>query len=129
MADQDVSPATTADSVPLSAADELSGELASSLASVWARFAGARPVDTAVEFDGRVVRWSLPDGLDALNAGIETSGEDDGTQLTMTSYHRATCSAVSKTTHRRVSAHMSKQDKTTGAATETFILEALTKKY
>jgi len=123
MADQDAAAA------PSTPANELIGELASSLASVWARFAGARPVDPAIEFDGRVVRWTLPEGFDALNAGIETSGQEEGAPLTMTSYRRATCTAVTKTTHRRVSARMSKEDKDTGAATETFILEALTKKY
>ncbi len=127
MTDQD---ATTApDAVPSTPASELSDEIASSLASVWARFAGARPVDTALEFDGRVVRWTLPAGLDALNEGIGASGEDGGEPRTMIGYRRATSGAVSKATHRRVSARMSKQDKKTGATTETFILEAITKKY
>lgn len=127
MPDQEAAP--SGDAAPISRVSEISGELASSLASVWARFAGARPVDPVLEFDGRTVRWTLPGGLDDLNAGIDASGEGEGDPLTMSGYQRDTSTAVSKTTHRRVAARMSKQDKATGAATETFILEAITKKY
>ncbi len=129
MPDQDIAQAT--ETAPASHANEISDEIASSLASVWARYAGARPTGCAVEVEGDVVRWRLPEGLDALNDGLSASTEPDadGPELTLTGYKRATDSAVSKVTHRRVSARMSKQDKDTGAATETFILEAITKRY
>ena len=96
---------------------------------MWARYAGARPADTALEFDGRVIRWTLPEGLTAVTTGVDASVEGEGPALTMTGYRRATSSAVTKVTHRRVSAQMSKEDKKTGVTTETFILEAITKKY
>lgn len=124
MPDQNASPATETP-----AANTVSDELASSLCSVWARYAGARPTDTALEFDGHVIRWNLPQGLTAVNAGVDASGEGEGPDLTMTGYRRAASSAVAKVTHRKVSAHMSKLNKETGATTETFILEAITKKY
>lgn len=127
MADQDPIPAS--DPAPATPADETSDELASSLASVWARYTGARPTGCALDFDGRVVRWTLPDGLEALTEGIDAGGEAGAPPLTLTGYRRATSTAVTKVTHRRVSARMCKEDKATGAATETFILEALTRKY
>ncbi len=127
MADQDAAPVL--DAVPSTPQSELTDEIASSLASVWARYAGARPVGCALEFDGRVVRWTLPGGLEDLTSGVDASVEGEGPPLTMMGYRRATSGAVSKATHRRVSARMSKQDKKTGATTETFILEAITKKY
>lgn len=127
MAGQDeVSPA---DTEAATGSHDLSDELASSLASVWARFAGARPVGCEVDFDGRVVRWTHPDGLEGLTKAIEDIAEPADPPLTMTGYRRATSSAVAKVTHRRVSARMSKEDKATGAATETFILEALSRRY
>lgn len=108
---------------------DLSSEIASSLASVWARYVGARPTGCVVEIDDGVVRWHLPEGLADLRTGIEAPVESDAAPQTMTGYRRATSAAVSKVTHRRVSAHISREDKETGASTETFILEAITKKY
>jgi hypothetical protein len=107
---------------------ELSDEIASSLGSVWARYTGARPKDSAVEVDGRVVRWELPGGTEDLTTGLAATDEN-GDARTMTGFRRATFAAVTKVTHRKVAAHTSKQDKKTGATSETFILEAITKKY
>ena len=111
--------------------DDLADEIAASLASVSARFAGARPTGCVVEVDGGVVRRTLPDGLLEIPASGDGTDEggSDGPPLTMSAYHRATSAAVSKITRRRVSARISKEDRETGAGTETFILEALTKKY
>lgn len=123
MADQNLSPA--ADAEGNSTADEI----AASLASVWARYVGSRPDSAAVEFDGRVVRWTLPDGTGDLEAGLASPPENGAAQRTMTGYRRATSAAVTQVTHRPVSARISKQDKKTGSTTETFILEAITKKF
>ena len=114
---------------PAQGPPDLSSEIASSLASVWARYTGARPTGCEVEVADGVVRWRLPEGLADLRTGIEAPPENDATPQTMSGYRRATSAAVAKVTHRRVSAHISKEDKDTGAGTETFILEAITKKY
>ena len=124
MPGQDTAPADLALAPP-----DLSSEIASSLASVWARYTGARPTGCEVEIDEGVVRWRLPEGLSDLRTGLDAPLEGDAAPRTMTGYRRATSAAVSKVTHRRVSAHISKEDKQTGAGTETFILEAITKKY
>jgi len=77
-----------------------------------------------------VIRWTLPDGLVEVPAGgDEPEAGSDAAPLTLSGFHRATSAAVSKITHRRVSARISKEDRETGAGTETFILEAITKKY
>jgi hypothetical protein len=106
----------------------LSDEIAASLASVFARYTGARPEESDVEVDGRVIRWRLPGGTEALQSSLATPDED-GKVRTLSGYRRATSAAVTKATHRRMAAHMSKEDKKTGATTETFILEQITKKY
>jgi hypothetical protein len=111
--------------------NDLSREIGSSLASVWARYAGARPSGAKVEYDGRVVRWTLPSGNGELESGLSAdveAAEGDGPALTETGYRRETSAAVSEATHRRVRARISKQDKKTGVATETFILEEVAPK-
>ena len=118
--------------LPPSAQDELSTEIGASLSSVWARYVGARPSASEVAVDVGVVRWVLPDGVEAFQKGLDESnaGRDPGQPVrTMAGYKRETSAAVAKATRRRVSARMSKQDSKTGIATETFILEAPIKKY
>jgi hypothetical protein len=115
-----------------SAQDMLSSEIGASLASVWARYAGARPSSSEVDVDAGVVRWILPGGIEELQKGCDAGNEDRDPgqpERTMAGYRRETSAVVAKATRRRVSARLSKNDKKTGATTETFILEALTKKY
>ena len=110
----------------------LDAEIASSLASVWARYVGARPADSEMEFDGKVVRWVITDGTAAFAEGMAAEPEDGSPprpERTMTGYKRDTAAAVAKATHRRVVAVISKHDKKTGVAKETFILESPRKKY
>lgn len=107
---------------------DLSTELGASLASVWARYVGARPSEAEIQLDGNVVRWILPGGTEELESGLDADGEARDPALTLTGYKRETSAAVSKVTHRRVSARISKLDKTTGGATETFILDAVRQK-
>ena len=110
----------------------LSQELSASLSSVWARYAGSRPADASVVIDGRVVRWTLPGGRSELETGMSAANEAlDAGQRTRTvrGYERETSAAVSRATRCAVHARISKHDKVTGAATETFILEAPTHKY
>jgi len=121
------------ESIPAAiAAPELDTEIASSLASVWARYVGARPATSEMEFDGSVVRWVIADGTAAFAAGMAAEPEDGAPprrERTMTGYKRDAAAAVAKATHRRVVAVISKHDKKTGVAKETFILETPRKKY
>jgi hypothetical protein len=105
---------------------ELSAEVGSSLASVWARYVGARPSKAETQLDGSVVRWLLAEGTREFEEGMSVASEEDGSprpERTMAGYKRETAAAVAKVTHRRVVAMMSDHDSKTGIATETFILE------
>ena len=110
----------------------LDTEIASSLASVWARYVGARPADSEMEFDGKVVRWVIADGTAAFAEGMAAEAEEGAPprpERTMTGYKRDTAAAVAKATHRRVVAVISKHDKKTDIVRETFILDSPRKKY
>jgi hypothetical protein len=109
----------------------LSTEIGASLASVWARYVGARPADAETEVDGNVIRWTLAGGNGDFDASMAAGDEDadgNGPRRTVTGYKRELTAAVARTTHRKVTAQISKLDKKTGAATETFILEQAHKK-
>ena len=128
MADQPEAPTEA----PESPQAGLSQELSASLSSVWARYAGSRPADASVVIDGTVVRWTLPGGRAELETGMSATNDalDTGQRnRTLHGYERETSAAVSRATRCAVRARISKHDKATGAATETFILEAPTHKY
>lgn len=113
-------------------APDLSTEIGGALSSVWARYVGARPSSSEVNLDDGVVRWILPGGTGAFEKGMaagDSEREPGDPVRTVASYERDTSAVVAKATHRRVRARMSKHDKKTGIATETFVLEATTKKY
>jgi hypothetical protein len=115
-----------------SPAPELDTEIASSLATVWARYAGARPAASEMEFDGSVVRWVIAGGTAAFAEGMAAESEEGASprpERTVSGYKRDTAAAVAKVTHRRVVAVISKHDKKTGVARETFILESPRKRY
>ena len=105
----------------------LSTEVGASLASVWARYVGARPTEAETEIDGNVIRWTLAGGTGDFDASMEAGDGDDtpadASRRTVTGYKRELAAAVTRTTHRKVTAQISKEDKKTGAAIETFILE------
>src|SRR5215211_1184223 len=56
---------------------DLSTEIGTSLASVWARYFGSRPSKAETEFDGKVVRWVLADGTSEFELGMSAESEDD----------------------------------------------------
>jgi uncharacterized protein YbcI len=110
----------------------LSVEIGNSLATVWARYIGARPSKAETEFEGNVVRWVLADGTSEFEQGMAAEpaeGEPPKQARTVIGYKRDTSAAVAKATHRRVMAMISKHDAKTGIATETFILERPLKKH
>jgi len=105
---------------------DLSSEIGSSLASVWARYVGARPTNAEIHLDGSAVRWTIVDGAREFEEGMNAVSDDPEKPRpvrTVASYRRETSAAVAKATHRGVTARISKEDKKTGTTTETFILE------
>jgi hypothetical protein len=107
---------------------DLSSEIEASLASIWARHSGGgRPSGAVVAVESGVVRWTLPNGLAELEEGLATTAEADEAESrapvrTTHSYKRETSAAVARATGRKVNARVSKLDKKTGVATESFIL-------
>lgn len=110
----------------------LSSEIATALSAVWARYVGERPSSSEVDFEDGVVRWAHPGGSGELDKGLaegNSDGEPNAPKRTVAGYERETSAAVARATRRRVSARISKHNETTGIATETFVLETLTKRY
>lgn len=118
--------------VAVEPANELSTQIGASLASVWARYVGARPDKAETELDGNVVRWTVAGGTTEFETGMAAETDDDDAPLperTLSGFKRDTSAAVAKLTHHKVMAMISKHDNKTGIATETFILEQRPKKY
>ena len=110
-----------------SSADELKAQIGSSLSAVWARYAGARPTDPETQVDGDVVRWILPEGTSQFEAGMAAEpepGERPGPVRTPTGYRREAAAAVSRATHAKVLAIISRHDTKTGIVRDAFVLEA-----
>jgi uncharacterized protein YbcI len=104
---------------------DLSTTIGSSLASVWARYVGARPAQAEMQLKGSVVRWVLTDGTSQFEQGMAAEPVDGSPakERTLSGYKRETSAVVAKATSRRVVAMISNHDSKTGVATETFILE------
>jgi len=102
----------------------LSREISASLASVWARYVGSRPQTGETELEGNAVRWTHAGADDVLAEALESGADDvDRRTRSASSYRRELGVAVTRATHRRVRAMISKQDAEADTATETFILE------
>jgi hypothetical protein len=111
----------------VNAPSDLSAEIGSSLASVWARYVGARPTKAETQIEAGVVRWVLADGTSEFEKGMSAEvedGEPPAPKRTLAGYKRETAAVVAKATHRRVAAMISKHDAKTGIATEVFILDS-----
>jgi hypothetical protein len=121
MASQQEAPAEAEVSTP---SDDLSTEISASLASVWARYAGSRPESAETEVDGNAIRWILAGGAGEIEKGIAAADGEEGRPVrTERGYRRELTAALQRVTHRRVNAHISKDDAKTGVASEVFILE------
>lgn len=111
---------------------DLSDEVGSALASVWARYVGARPSKAEIQLEGNVVIWVLTDGTSEFDEGMSVAVEEDESsapERTLTGYKRDTAAAVAKATRRRVMAMISDHDAETGIAKETFILDTARQRY
>ena len=112
-------------------APDLGAEIGRSLASVWTRYAGARPVDATTEIDTDVIRWIMPGAAGELTKGMSAVADAaeplaQGERApTLARYEREISRVVSRATHRRVVALIRKDDEQTGIASQVFILEPL----
>ena len=113
-------------------ASALTAEIGASLASVWARYFGARPSEAETRLKADSVHWVLARGTSEFEQGMAAEAAEGDAPLperTMYGYKRDTSAAVAKVTGRRVMAMISKHNEKTGVATETFILETPPKRY
>lgn len=122
-----------ADAQPLAEAPaSVSTEIDRSLASVWARYVGARPSQSETEVESGVVRWVLPNGTSEFEDGMTVDLDDDAPdqpRRTMAGYKRDTAAVVARITRCRVAAMISKHDAKSGIATEVFVLDMGPRKY
>jgi hypothetical protein len=100
----------------------MSAEVTRSLSAVWKRYSATRPTNVETEIDGSKVRCVLRGAVGDFELGMSEQAEDDGAR-DMTSYRRDASAAVSRATHRRVLAFISKHDADTDTATEVFVLD------
>jgi uncharacterized protein YbcI len=108
----------------------LPAEISNSLAMVWKRYAGQRPVDVETVVHGTKIACVLRDsvrGFDEAMAAI-AAGEldDEGKALpvrTISGYKREAVEAVAKVTRERVLAFVSDHDTDSDIAREVFILD------
>jgi uncharacterized protein YbcI len=113
-------------------ASALSTEIGASLASVWARYFGARPSEAETTLNANAVHWVLAQGTSEFEQGMAAEAQDGEAprqERSVYGYKRDTSAAVAKVTGRKVMAMISKHDAKTGVATETFILETPPTRY
>lgn len=110
------------------ASASVSAEIGSSLASVWARYVGARPSASETQVESGVVRWVLPNGTLEFETAMNADAADQP-RRTMAGYKRETSEVVARITHSRVAAMISKHDAKTGIATEVFVLDRGPRRY
>lgn len=102
-------------------------EIARSLSSIWQRRSGTRPSAATTEIANDVVRCVMEGAVGnpppEPNEG-ETAHDERIASPDSREYRQEAVTAVAKLTKRKVKAFVPKRDEKTGAATETFILEA-----
>ncbi len=102
-------------------------KISDSLAVVWKRYAGRRPMDVETAVRGNRICCVLKDSVRGFDEGLTTAESgDDGKPLparTIAQYRREAVDAVTRTTRRRVMAFVSDHDRNSDVATEVFILD------
>src|SRR5688572_13440871 len=93
-------------------AQPLSEEINSALASVWKKHAAARPTDGTTEIRGNVITCVFPNAVRDFEQGPEVEEDQEATDLKgrVLLYRRDATAAVSRSTHCRVAALISKHD-------------------
>ena len=107
---------------------ELPADISNSLASVWKTYCGERPADVSTTIRDTRVMCVLKDAVKGFDEAIKVAGDEeidpDTRRLTVATYRRDAIEAITRITHRRVLAFISKHDAKTDVATETFIVES-----
>jgi uncharacterized protein YbcI len=107
-----------------SPAADIPAEVTRSLATVWKNYAAERPEDAETEISGDVVRCVLRGAVASFEEGMAAQPDGDGEfRRDLNTYRRDAAKAVTRVTHRRVLAFISKHDAKTDVATEVFILD------
>jgi hypothetical protein len=110
---------------------DLSAQIERSLASIWQRRTGVRPASITAEVRSDAVRCAIRQGEPEpdTNEGDEKDEADATGASPAYSFRVASIAAVTKLTHRNVSAFINKEDAKNGTATQTFIFERAQIKY
>ena len=109
---------------PIDQEPDLSAEIERSLGSIWQRRRGARPASISAEVRSDAIRCAIKPGEPAPtpdDAEIEAADEPRASDAY--SFRVESIAAVTKITHRRVSAFIDKVDPKSGVAQQTFLLE------
>lgn len=112
---------------PSTSSSDVGEEIARSLSSIWQRRSGTRPSAATTEIANDVVRCVM-EGAVGNPPPVAAEGEEAHDEQIDSpdsrAYRQEAVTAVAKLTKRKVKAFVPKRDEKTGAATETFILEA-----
>jgi hypothetical protein len=110
----------------------LSAEIERSLGSIWQRRTGVRPTSISAEVRGDAVRCAIQPGEpEAADAAVDDEPDEDRDAGGSDSYsfRIESIAAVTKITHRTVSAFINTEDAKKGTAQQTFIFERVRTKY
>jgi hypothetical protein len=111
-------------SEPSQEATGLSGEISTSIATVWRNHCGQRPDPPETEIGSDFVRCVLTGAVADFDAGVAAATADpEGPDRPSSTYRLDAISAVGRVTRRRVLAFVSNHDAKTDVATELFILD------
>lgn len=103
---------------------DLSAEIERSLGSIWQRRSGTRPASISAEIRGDAVRCAIEPGEPAESPSDgEPEADDEASASDAYSFRVESIAAVTRITHRPVSAFIDKVDAKSGNARQTFILE------
>lgn len=105
----------------------LSAQLTNTLGSLWARYAGKRPIQVRTVIRGNVITCRLIDAVGDFNKSMiaPQTGDTVGGfgKPALADYKREAVAAVGRLTGQRVTSFVSSHDRDTDVATEVFTLE------
>ena len=119
---------TTSTPSAVTTRSDVSQQIGNSMSAIWQRRDGARPTAVTTEYTGDVVRCVIAPGEAAAveeGADAEPATEPTEGRTGSTGYRHEVEALVSRLTKRTVKGFVSKSDKETGEARNSFILEPL----
>jgi hypothetical protein len=109
---------------------DVSAAIERSLGSIWQRRRGSRPASISTEIRGDAIRCAIEPGEPAPTPDdAEVEAEDEAGASDAYAFRLESIDAVTKITHRPVSAFIDKVDAKSGTAEQTFILERARVRY